>query len=328
MTELEPTGYPEHLAGEPAPPPEAIAPRLFDMALRAHERTQPAGDLDDVDELYAAAAVRSARSLDALLAEADAAAPGRKKGSDGGIGDARHRAQGRATDHNPWLIVAGVGVFRARDFTNDPQLRLHDAFERARALAAAGKLPQLLNGGYLILNRRITAPDFSGWRAYTGDNPHVAHGHASVSLNPAQFDLPAPWGIFVAPPAPAPSRPPAPAPARPGSGWTGPDLVGVGLELRGLEGNNGARVQAWQRWFAANYPAYRHRHGALVADGYWGPVTTAWNREFAHRVGIVDADGRNIGPRLAAAYRRAGLFRRLSAAQARAASHVARGIRR
>lgn len=320
MAEL-PT-YPYHLAGADAPPPDPVPPRLLEMAARAQDRERGP---EDPEQLWGATPWRSAGAVDVLFFEADTAAAGRSKRSDGRIGDARHAALGDDSDHNPWLIHRGLGIVRAGDLTNDPALALHVAFERLRALAHAGQLPQVLNGGYAILNGRITAPDWSGWREYTG-SPHVTHGHVSVSLNPAQFDSRAPWGVFTAP-APAPAPPPPARRPAPG-GWPGPDLTGTGTLLRGVQGNNGPRVQAWQSWLAANYPAYRHRLGDLVADGDWGPITTSWNREFGQRSGIVSADGLNIGPKLAAAYFRAGLFRALSAARSRVLGHVQRTARR
>jgi len=305
-------GYPHHLAGDPAPAPRTPAAKTYEMAQRAADR-HPA------EPARGAVPHRIARAIAVLFEEANAAAPNRRTSSDGTIGDARHAALGRATDHNPWLVDNhGVGVVRAGDLTNDPALNLAAAFERARIAAAAGRLPQVLNGGYLILNGRITAPDWSGWREYKGTNPHVLHGHVSVSLNPAQFDSPKPWGIF----APAPARP-VPSP-----GWSGPDLRGAGTDLRGEQGNSGPRVQAWQAWLADYYPAYRHTCGDLVPDGEWGPITSRWNAEFGHRSAIPSADGTNIGPKLAAAYFRAGLFRTRSAAQLRAAGHIRRPARR
>jgi hypothetical protein len=56
--------------------------------------------------------------------------------------------------------------------------------------------------------------------------------------------------------------------------------------------------------------------------------TAAVLREFAHRSGIADADGLNIGPKLAAALYRAGFERTLSAARARVLGHVNRSTRR
>jgi hypothetical protein len=313
-------GYPFDLVGDHAPPPEEVAPRILDMALRAAARGAEAERDPDTDPLFGARPWRPARSLKVLFAEADAVDPKRSTRSDGFIGNTAHAALGDATDHNPWLVHGGFGIVRAGDLTNDPDLRLAAAFERLRARAHAGKLPQVMVGGYAILNGRITAPDWSGWRVYRGTNPHVLHGHVSVSLTPAQFDSTAPWGIFVTPGKPSPAKPARPA----GPGWTGPDLRGSGANLRGDEGNNGPRVAAWQKWLNAMYPAYSD----LKVDGWWGPATSRVNREFGRRSGVREADGRNIGPRLAAAYHRAGLFRTRSAAQARVMGHITRGARR
>jgi hypothetical protein len=117
-------------------------------------------------------------------------------------------------------------------------------------------------------------------------------------------------------PTPAPDRP---TPAR----GTGPDLTGTGTGLRGAEGDNGPRVQSWQSWLNRYAPAYAE----LTVDGVWGPKTSLVNAEFGRRSRIA-CDGRNIGPRLAAAYWRAGLFRPLSAARERAVGHVTRTARR
>jgi D-alanyl-D-alanine carboxypeptidase len=121
---------------------------------------------------------------------------------------------------------------------------------------------------------------------------------------------------------------PPPAPAPPPAGFTGPDLRGYGPALRGEHGNNGDRVAGLQWFLSVNYPGYGRTLGPLTPDGWWGDVTTAWLAEFAHRSHIPSADGRNIGPQLAAALYRAGLGRNLSAARQRAASHVTRTARR
>lgn len=316
------SGYPHHLAGDDAPAPEPVAARVLDMALRAEAQLREAAG----PPLEAAAPWRTATAIDVLFAEANASRPRRSKVSDGRKGNAAHETKGRGSDHNPWLIHGGKGIVRAADITNDPSLNLPLCFERLRGLAHAGRLPQVLNGGYAILNGRITREDWTGWKIYTGD-PHVGHGHVSVSLNPAQFDSSAPWDIFPppnpaqGPPAGKPAPSPAPAPPR---GWTGPDLEGTGPMLRGNQGYNGPRVQAWQQWLNRHYGLYSD----LAEDGWWGPATTAVNREFGQRSGVREADGLNIGPKLAAAYHRAGLFRSLSAARARAVGHVHRADRR
>jgi hypothetical protein len=301
--------YPFDLVGadadRPAPPP----PRLIAMAKRAAER-----DRDDTPPVKLwGTGWRLAHSIESLFTEADAANPERDHRSDGHIGDKAHAALGEATDHNPWLVHMGRGIVRAADLDADG-LDLATAFERARQLAHAGRLPQLLGAGYLIFNGRITKPDYSGWSIYIG-NPHVEHGHISVSRDPGRFDTRAPWGIFTTTPAP----PPRPSPA---AQRTGRDLTGRGRALRGSQGDSGPRVGQLQAFLNRSYPAYSR----LEVDREWGPRTSAVIREFAHRSRIPEADGLNIGPRIAAALFAAGFDR--TAAQARVLGHVRRAARR
>lgn len=313
--------YPHDLAGPPAAPPAPVEARVLGMALKVHARHLAAAS----HELPTAAPWRVAHCLEQLVAEADAAAPDRNRASDGSIGDQRHQ-QG-SSDHNPGPIVGGKAIVRAVDITNDPALDLPAVAERIRAQAAA-RLPQVFAGGYVILNGRITAADFSGWRVYTGTDPHVSHMHVSSARSAPAFDRRDRWGVFSnehAPPAP-------PAPPVPRPGWTGPDLTGTAGGLRGQAAgqpqgpqSNGPRVRALQDFLKRYAPAYA---GDLEPDGWYGTQTAAALREFAHRSGVGDADGLNIGPRLAAALYRAGLFRPLSAARARVLGHVRRDTRR
>lgn len=121
--------------------------------------------------------------------------PKRDKTSDGTIGDAAHAT--RTSDHNPWVKVGTMGVVRARDIDKDgidaPWLA-----EELRKMGERGD-PRLAGGGYVIFNKRITSPDFKGWKAYTGTNPHTAHIHVSFSLNQAGYDSNAPWVIGTFP---------------------------------------------------------------------------------------------------------------------------------
>lgn len=126
-----------------------------------------------------------------LIAEINAQYPNRDKASDGTIGDAAHAT--RQSDHNPWVVVNGMGVVRARDIDKDG-VPLADIMEYLRTLGAK-RDPRLYPNGYLIYNRRITNPDFRQWREYTGSNPHTQHGHVSFSTEVAGFDSTAPWGI-------------------------------------------------------------------------------------------------------------------------------------
>lgn len=310
-------GYPYELAGEQATPPTPAAPRIVELARRAAAAED--ADAQPLEELYEVGPWRLARSIDVLRAEANAANPARDHSSDGTIGDTRHAIEG-TSDHLPLIVVGGRGVVRALDLDVDG-LDLPAAFERARALAHAGKLPQLL---YLILNGRITAPDFSRWLAYKGDNPHVKHGHVSVSRDPARFDLATPWGIFTAPPpprpTPRPAKPPTPAPQpAPAAG----DLTGRGAAVRGDQGARGPRVAELQDFLNRYAPAYSH----LTVDGAWGGKSSAVIAEFARRQRpAIAADGATIGPRIAAALYRAGFDR--TARQQAVLRHLARPTRR
>lgn len=140
---------------------------------------------------------RDARSIDVLKTEIDAAYLDRSTASDGTIGDAAHAS--RDSDHNPWVILAGVGIVRARDVTHDPAhgCDCDVLAERVAALIALSAHPALRHGAYVIRNRRIFSFDRrgEGWRPYTGSNPHEKHMHVSVSLDPTGFDSTAPWGI-------------------------------------------------------------------------------------------------------------------------------------
>lgn len=195
---------------------------------------------------------RNCRASIVLADEINRRWPARDRASDGTVGDAAHAT--RASDHNPHVVVAGVGVVRARDIDKDgidaPWLA-----EYLRQLGAAGDR-RLAGGGYLIFNRRITRADFTGWRAYTGSNPHTSHLHVSFSRNPLGFDSPEPWGIWPPPPPPAP-----PARARP--------------ELR--EGATGPLVLALQSWLNAMFPRYSNLN---LRPQRYGPNTVAVVREW------------------------------------------------
>jgi hypothetical protein len=212
---------------------------------------------------------RKAKALATFVAAVDKRYPKRDRASDGTIGDAAHAS--RASDHNPWLTVDGVGVVRAVDIDKDGIAAAWLA-EQLRKLGAAGD-PRLTGGGYVIFNRRITSADFSHWREYTGANPHTSHIHVSFSRNRAGFDSAAGWPFLAGTARPAPARPvKRPSGARPNiqRGSTHPRYV-----------------KDIQRRLKTFYPAYA-RH--LTVDGVYGPKTEAAVREFQRRSGLA-ADG-------------------------------------
>jgi hypothetical protein len=137
---------------------------------------------------------RVAKALLALREQVNAMAPNRRKKSDGTIGDAAHAT--RASDHNPWVREAGVGVVTAMDLTHDPTGGC-DAGALANALLAS-RDPRIK---YVIFNRRIASHLRKGaaapfeWRPYGGSNPHTHHVHISVREMKTAYDATDPWTI-------------------------------------------------------------------------------------------------------------------------------------
>ena len=166
-----------------------------------------------------------AGALESLKAGVDAHWPGRDKRSDGGIGDARHQAEGAASDHNPWLVTARGPAVRAFDFTATQPgvvgvdwdwlaecLRLAGAAGDDRL---AGKSGSTDDNGYVIWNRHITAPDFSRWVPYDWEDDHTTHVHVSVTRDPAGCEDARPWAFLAQAPAHPPTGLPHLAPVHP-----------------------------------------------------------------------------------------------------------------
>ena len=137
---------------------------------------------------------RVAKALLALREQVNAMAPNRRKKSDGTIGDAAHAS--RASDHNPWVRDAGVGVVTGMDITHDPAGGC-DAGALANALLAS-RDPRIK---YVIFNRRIASHLRKGaaapfeWRPYGGSNPHTHHVHISVREMKTAYDATDLWTI-------------------------------------------------------------------------------------------------------------------------------------
>lgn len=107
------------------------------------------------------------------LENANARWPGRKRASDGILGDARH--QEGTSDHNTGNAV---------DVTHDPN-GCHGDIIAGHAIADG-------RARYVIWDRRINSLDGRGWRPYTGSHPHTSHVH--ISLRAEQRDNADPWG--------------------------------------------------------------------------------------------------------------------------------------
>jgi hypothetical protein len=137
---------------------------------------------------------RVAESLKHLKRQMDAKAPGRRRDSDGTIGDAAHAT--RNSDHNPWVLDGSKGVVTAMDITHDPAGGCD-----AGALAESIRASRDSRMKYIIWNRRIMSatavrevPAWE-WRPYSGSNPHTKHMHISVKPDKAAYDSMADWRV-------------------------------------------------------------------------------------------------------------------------------------
>jgi len=113
----------------------------------------------------------------AVLRQATAIKPSRKKASDGLLPSAAHIKQSPTSDHNTGYAV---------DLTHDPEsgVDCSDIFE---------KLKEDKRVNYLIFNKKIWSKDKArlGNRPYTGSNPHTKHLH--ISINDGYGDDTSPW---------------------------------------------------------------------------------------------------------------------------------------
>ena len=117
----------------------------------------------------------------AVLRQATALYPKRKKLSDGLLPSLAHQKASPNSDHNTGLAV---------DLTHDPDKGVDCAviFE---------KLKEDERVSYLIFNKKIWSRDKakSGNRPYSGSNPHTKHLH--ISINPDKSNDTSPWFWWV-----------------------------------------------------------------------------------------------------------------------------------
>ncbi len=115
----------------------------------------------------------------AVLRQATALQPKRKKASDGLLPSAAHVTQSPNSDHNTGL---------AADLTHDPDngIDCAEIFE---------KLKEDKRVSYLIFKGKIWSKEKSklGNRRYTGSNPHNKHLHISINASSATDTSPWFW---------------------------------------------------------------------------------------------------------------------------------------
>lgn len=102
----------------------------------------------------------------AVLRQATALKPKRKKASDGLLPSAAHLKQSPTSDHNTGL---------AADLTHDPEngINCHEVYEHLKSDKRVK---------YLIFKGRIWSAE-KGDREYTGSNKHTKHIHISIKDN-------------------------------------------------------------------------------------------------------------------------------------------------
>jgi hypothetical protein len=127
---------------------------------------------------------RRAYSLETLLAQINAAFPGRNTASDGWLGDAAHAA--RVSQHNP----LPNGVVCAIDITEDLSVGLN-CNQLMEELDASND-PRIF---YVIHDKQIDNSDDTR-TPYKGTNPHITHLHISARWDrPDLYDNPSPWAL-------------------------------------------------------------------------------------------------------------------------------------
>lgn len=119
-------------------------------------------------------AKRATPAAIAVLRQATALAPKRKKASDGLLPSKAHIKQNPNSDHNTGLAV---------DLTHDP----HNGIDCGEIFKKLQDDKRVL---YLIFNGRIWSKE-RGLREYTGSNKHVKHLH--ISIKEKHKDDTSPW---------------------------------------------------------------------------------------------------------------------------------------
>lgn len=116
----------------------------------------------------------------AVLRQATALAPKRKKASDGLLPSAAHLKANPNSDHNTGLAV---------DLTHDPKHGI-DCAEIFKQLKKDRRVK------YIIFDKKIWQKS-TGVKKYTGVNPHTSHIH--ISIKPAYAKDTSDWFAWIKP---------------------------------------------------------------------------------------------------------------------------------
>lgn len=196
---------------------------------------------------------RMAKALTRLKDQINASYPNRNKASDGGIGNSEHAS--RASDHNPWIKVNGMGVVSALDITHHP----------AAGVDGSVLSESFINDPrtkYVIFAGRIWKARTGKWESYHGPNSH--HHHVHLSIKPDLVDNEEPWPLSISPSVTPLARPVLK------KGDRGPAVTELQTKLRkhvdvSVDGIFGAGLERALKIF--------QRQEGLVADGIAGEKT-------------------------------------------------------
>lgn len=120
----------------------------------------------------------------AVLRQATALRPKRKKASDGLLPSAAHMKQNPNSDHNTGLAV---------DLTHDPKNGI-DCADIFQNLKADNRVKYLIFQGKIWSKEKADEGD----RKYDGDNPHNKHLH--ISIKPSMSADVSPWFAWMSKP--------------------------------------------------------------------------------------------------------------------------------
>lgn len=223
------------------------------------------------------------RGLTTWRNEINSVFPGRDKASDGSVGDLAHQ-QG-SSGHNPdrtgkaeYKDGDSLDEVRAIDVDKDlrnPKFTMEQLVQFVVSLARAGKYVPFR---YLIFNGRIWSRS-DGWktRVYTGPNKHDHHAHFSGDYTQKADGWTGSLGLAAYVKKITTPKPPAVTPPKPPMPNVPPHISGRhNME----EGHRGTDV----------YDVQVKLGKGLVADGEFGPKTTAAVKDFQSSHGL-KADG-------------------------------------
>jgi hypothetical protein len=143
--------------------------------------------------------------LHAIIDDANRVAPGRNKATDGILPDARHLAQGVASDHNP----DARGICHAVDVTNDPAHGMN-TWAWGQIIADRIKSGAETRVKYVVSNNGtvdvIFNPSISMvWRQNgSPKQEHRSHLHTSILSTPEAENSTAPYFVGSSSPTPPP----------------------------------------------------------------------------------------------------------------------------